>query len=403
MKNIAVLGISGSVGESTVKVLRQFSKNFRLTAFSVHSNWKRAEELIKEFKPDLVCISESQDGRKPLGDSIAGTRIVYGEEGMEEIASHPKVDCIVTAVVGAVGVKPTIVAIQAGKEIAIANKETLVTFGPLINHLLTSSPSKLIPVDSEHNALFQLLESKKKESIRSIILTASGGSFRNLPIEKLPYVTVEQALKHPTWTMGPKITVDSAGLVNKGLEVIEAHFLFGYSYDQISVVIHPQSIIHGLVENIDGAVEAYASHPDMIFPVAHSLFYPEYVPELLIERRPFSWKELSFLEPDDNRYPALALAYQAGRKGGTAPAIFNAANEMACSLFLEEKISFIDIPMLLAKALDQLTVDYPRDLEGYLYADKEARDFVSNHYQSSLSSSQLRKTLKEQVQGALPC
>jgi 1-deoxy-D-xylulose-5-phosphate reductoisomerase len=380
MKNIAVLGISGSVGDSTLKVLRRFPGNFRLEAFSVHSNLQKAEECIREFQPKLVCITGSNIDVKSLGTSLGNTKIIYGSEGMEEIATLPSVDVLVTAVVGAIGVKPTIAAIQAGKDIAIANKETLVTFGPLINELLKNSRSKLVPVDSEHNALFQLLEGRKPESIRSIILTASGGSFRDFPLERLQNVTVKEALNHPTWSMGPKITVDSAGLINKGLEVMEAHYLFGYDYDSIGVVIHPQSIIHGLIENKDGAIEAYASHPDMIFPIAHSLFYPESVPQLLIESKPFSWKNLEFREPDPNRYPALELAYRAGRAGGSSTAVFNAANEKACELFLQEKIPFLAIPKLLEAALDSIPTEFPAEIDGYLDVDRRARSFVESHY-----------------------
>lgn len=383
MKRIAVLGISGSVGESTVKVIRRFPNDFQLVAFSVHSNGKRALELIEEFRPFLVCLTgDDMVAKRPLGNVVGSTRILYGSPGMEDIAGLPEVDCLVTAVVGAIGVKPTITAIRENKEIAIANKETLVTFGPLINRLLSKSKARLVPVDSEHNALFQLLEGRDPSTVRNLILTASGGSFRDYPIERLSHVTVEEALNHPTWSMGPKITVDSASLVNKGLEVIEAHFLFGFPYDQIEVVIHPQSIIHGLVENLDGAIEAYASHPDMIFPIAHSLFYPRPVPELLIERKPFSWKELTFREPDPQRYPALEIAYSAGRKGGTGPAIFNAANEAACGLFLDRKIPFLAIPEILGEVLDRSTVSEPYDLQGYLEADRSAREMVSQLFET---------------------
>lgn len=380
MKKVAVLGISGSVGESTLKILRKFPEDFRLVAFSVHSNWKKAEELVREFKPVIACITNPSADARSLGTNLGNTRVLFGAEGMDEIASHPDVDIIVTAVVGAVGVKPTITAIQSGKDIAIANKETLVTFGPLINSLLKTSPTRMVPVDSEHNALFQLLEGREPGQISKIILTASGGSFRDFPLERLGRVTVQEALNHPTWSMGPKITVDSAGMVNKGLEVIEAHYLFDYDYNDIEVVIHPQSIIHGMVENRDGAIHCYASHPDMIFPIAHSLFYPRSIPRTLMESKPPTWKNLEFREPDPRRYPALSLAYQAGRKGGTATSIFNAANEAACELFLEEKIPFLAIPELLASALDQLTVDYPGELEGYLEADSRARDFVRTNF-----------------------
>ncbi|HNN82424.1 MAG TPA: 1-deoxy-D-xylulose-5-phosphate reductoisomerase, partial [Leptospiraceae bacterium] len=230
--------------------------------------------------------------------------------------------------------------------------------------------------DSEHNALFQLVESQKKENIASLTLTASGGSFRDLPLEKLKNVTVEEALNHPTWKMGPKITVDSAGLINKGLEVIEAHFLFGIPYENIEVVIHPESIVHGMLTLIDGATLMYASHPDMIYPIAHSLFYPKMTPKVLIESKPPKWKKLNFWEPNAKRYPALALAYETGKKGGTAPALFNAANEEAVNLFLNKKIQFTQIPEKIDSVLQSIPIEYPEALEPFLEADRKAREWV---------------------------
>ncbi|WP_109020693.1 1-deoxy-D-xylulose-5-phosphate reductoisomerase [Leptospira kobayashii] len=379
MIGVSVLGISGSVGASTLKVLKKFPESFRLVSFSVHSNTKLALELIDEFRPDFVCITdEKQIG--VFGDKKNGTRIVYGPTGLDEIVSLSEVDTVVTAIVGAAGALPTITAIKAKKKIAIANKETLVTFGPYINRLVKEYGVSMVPVDSEHNALFQLLEKEERNNIRAITLTASGGSFRDLPIEELPNVSIKQALNHPTWSMGPKITVDSAGLVNKGLEVIEAHFLFGFSYDQIEVVIHPESLTHGIIETLDGACLQYTSHPDMIYPVAHALFYPNKTPKLLIDRKPHSWKNLSFRNPDPNRYPALALAFQAGRTGGAAPAIFNAANETAVSLFLEEKIPFVQIPRIIEETLNELVITYPEDWDGFFEKDREARSFVNGKY-----------------------
>ncbi|GBF50723.1 1-deoxy-D-xylulose 5-phosphate reductoisomerase [Leptospira ryugenii] len=383
MEGICVLGISGSVGQSTVKVLRSFPNFFSLKAFSVHSNIKLAKDLIQEFSPLLVCITD-EGARQILGDAFLSTKIVYGEEGLDEIVSLSEVRTVVTAIVGSIGARPTITAIKAKKKIAIANKETLVTFGPLINALVEEHGVSMVPVDSEHNALFQLLEKEERNNIRAITLTASGGSFRDLPLDEFKHVTVQQALKHPTWSMGPKITVDSAGLVNKGLEVIEAHFLFGFSYDQIEVVIHPESIAHGLIETKDGACFLYASHPDMIFPIAHSLFYPSKTPKLLLERKPFSWKELHFREPEAKRYPALALAYQAGRAGGTAPAIFNAANEVAVALFLEERIHFTEIPQVIDESLSKVENSFPNDLAGYLEKDREVRNFVLENFKKGV-------------------
>ncbi|MCE9499373.1 MAG: 1-deoxy-D-xylulose-5-phosphate reductoisomerase [Leptospira sp.] len=378
MENICLLGASGSVGESTLKVLRLFPGYFRLHSFSVHGNVEKAKSIIEEFHPEFAVISGSHDSI--LGSKYNDTKIYYGSEALSEIASLDEVGTVVTAIVGAIGIYPTIAAIEKNKKIAIANKETLVSFGPYINNLLKKKSSILVPVDSEHNALFQLLALQKPENIRSITLTASGGSFRDLPIEKLSTVSVEEALNHPTWKMGPKITIDSAGLVNKGLEVIEAHFLFGIPYEKIEVVIHPESIVHGMIETNDGAYFSYSSDPDMIFPVAHSLFYPETVKTLLRERKPASWKNLQFIQPDMKRYPALSMAYNAGKAGGTAPGIFNAANEEAVSLFLNRIIQFTDIPILIESALEKIKIEYPETLLGYEEAANSARSFIRNKY-----------------------
>lgn len=379
MVGVSVLGISGSVGSSTVKVLRQFRDSFSLRSFSVHSNWELAKTLIDEFSPEVVSVTDSQLAGK-FGSKYKSTTILYGEDSLIDLVQLTTVEVVVTAVVGARGVKPTIAAIEAGKKIAIANKETLVTFGPLINRLVAKLGTLMVPVDSEHNALFQLIEREKRSNIRAITLTASGGSFRNIPIDELEHVSVKQALNHPTWSMGPKITVDSAGLINKGLEVIEAHFLFGFSYDEIEVVIHPQSLTHGIIETVDGACLQYTSHPDMIFPIAHSLFYPTPTPKMLMERKPSAWKTLEFFPPDLGRYPGLSLAYQAGRAGGVAPSVFNAANEEAVALFLEERISFTAIPKLIENALNKISNSFPEDLEGYLEKDKETRSYIQKEF-----------------------
>ncbi|MCG6141886.1 1-deoxy-D-xylulose-5-phosphate reductoisomerase [Leptospira mtsangambouensis] len=379
MVGVSVLGISGSVGTSTVKVLRQFRDSFSLRSFSVHSNLDLAKSLMDEFSPEVISVTDPKlEGS--LGSKYKSTTIFYGEDSLSDLVRLPSVSVVVTAVVGARGVKPTIAAIEAGKKIAIANKETLVTFGPLINRLVAKHDTLMVPVDSEHNALFQLIEREKRSNIRAITLTASGGSFRKLPIEELEHVSVKQALNHPTWSMGPKITVDSAGLINKGLEVIEAHYLFGFSYDEIEVVIHPQSLTHGIIETMDGACLQYTSHPDMIYPIAHSLFYPTPTPKILVERKPGTWKTLEFFPPDLSRYPGLGLAFQAGRAGGTAPCVFNAANEEAVALFLEEKISFTAIPKLIESALNKIPNAFPSDLEGYLEKDRKTRELIQNEF-----------------------
>ncbi|HMW07878.1 MAG TPA: 1-deoxy-D-xylulose-5-phosphate reductoisomerase [Leptospiraceae bacterium] len=376
MQRICLLGASGSVGESTLKVIRLFPESFGLYSFSVHSNLEKAKLIIEEFSPSYAVVTSDEVDKTVLGNRYKSTRVLYGASAMSEIVKMTPVHIVVTAVVGSLGVHPTIASIEAKKKIAIANKETLVTFGPYINSLLEKYKVTMVPVDSEHNALFQLVESQKKENIASLTLTASGGSFRDLPLEKLKNVTVEEALNHPTWKMGPKITVDSAGLINKGLEVIEAHFLFGIPYENIEVVIHPESIVHGMLTLIDGATLMYASHPDMIYPIAHSLFYPKMTPKVLIESKPPKWKKLNFWEPNAKRYPALALAYETGKKGGTAPALFNAANEEAVNLFLNKKIQFTQIPEKIDSVLQSIPIEYPEALEPFLEADRKAREWV---------------------------
>ena len=340
MIHVSLLGASGSVGESCLKVIERFPDKIQLNNCSIHSNIQKAKYIIDKFSPKTVVITGVEVDRSVLGNKINKTEILYGFKFLNDIVSEAEVDVVVTAIVGAVGIQPTISAIKANKKIGIANKETLVTFGPYIKNIMKSYSSRLVPVDSEHNALFQLLEGKKRDTIKCITLTASGGSFRDKAIEELKSVSVEEALNHPTWKMGPKITIDSASLVNKSLEVIEAHYLFDIAYDNIEIVIHPESIVHGIIESIDGALFMYASHPDMTFPVAHSIFYPDAVPGILIERKPSTLKNLSFREVDTKRYPALPLAIQCGKIGGTAPCIFNASNEIAVEMFLKKEISF---------------------------------------------------------------
>ncbi len=382
MINISLLGASGSVGESCLKVIDRFPDKLKLHNCSVHSNLKKGLEIITKYSPEYLVITDSNADKNFLGIKNGNTKILYGENFLNEIVAFVEVDIVVTAIVGAIGIHPTVAAIKANKKIGIANKETLVTFGPYIKTLLKGSKTELIPVDSEHNALFQLIEHKKKENINCITLTASGGSFRDFPIEDLKNVTVEQALKHPTWKMGPKITVDSASLVNKSLEVIEAHFLFDVPYEKIEIVIHPESIVHGIIENKDGSVEMYASHPDMIFPVAHSIFYPDTIPEILIERKPSSFKNLTFKEVDFNRYPALPLAIQSGKLGGTAPCIYNAANEVAVELFLKREIKFLQITEIIEKTLNNIPITYPDTLEEFLEIDSLARKTAKNRKES---------------------
>lgn len=376
MKGICILGASGSVGETAIRVIKKFPATFSLISFSVNGNIKKAKELIDEFNPQVVCITSDEIDKSILGSRYKNTEIIYGKEGMTTIVELDSVNVVLTAIVGSIGIYPTIVAIKKGKILAIANKETLVTFGTYINSLIKKYKSRVIPVDSEHNALYQLLEGRSVDDIRSLTLTASGGALRDFPVSQLKNVSVEDALSHPTWKMGAKITIDSAGMINKGLEVIEAHFLFNVPYKKIEIVIHPESIIHGMIELKDGAFLAYASHPDMIFPVTHSFFFPERNTELLTENKPWRWQNLHFWRPESERYPALALAFQAGERGGTAPAIFNAANEIAVESFLQKEIGFMEIPEMIDYALQNIPITEPEGLEGFLVADEMARKMI---------------------------
>jgi len=385
MERICLLGASGSVGESALRVLKKFPEKFSLESFSVNTNVVRAKEIIDEFSPEIVCVSDETADKSVLGTRYKNTEIIYGQQNLAGMVKDSSAGTVLTAVVGSVGIMPTVETIKSGKKLAVANKETLVTFGPYIKKLLETSSSVVVPVDSEHNALFQLVENTRRSSIKTLTLTASGGSFRDWPLEKLKNVTVAEALNHPTWNMGPKITIDSAGLINKGLEVIEAHFLFDFDYEDIEIVIHPESIVHGMIELNDGAYLSYNSHPDMMYPIAHSLFYPDSVPEKLHNSKPFSWKQLTFRKPDEKRYPAIRLAYEAGKTGGTAPAVFNAANEVAVESFLNGQIPFLAIPEMIDYSLNNMEITWPDSLEEFLETDRRTRSLAANKIKSRVS------------------
>jgi 1-deoxy-D-xylulose-5-phosphate reductoisomerase len=334
---------------------------------------------VQQFRPEIVAI---QDHRQlpELRAAIAtiedyNPHLVSGEEGVVEVARYGDAEIVVTGIVGCAGLLPTLAAIEAGKDIALANKETLIAGGPVVLPLVKKHKTKLLPADSEHSAIFQCLEGVPAGGLRRILLTASGGAFRDLPTERLPFVTVQDALKHPNWSMGRKITVDSATLMNKGLEVIEAHYLFGVDYDAIDIVIHPQSIIHSLIELQDTSVLAQLGWPDMRLPLLYALSYPE--------RLATNWEtldlvksgDLTFREPDHQKYPCMHLAYAAGRAGGSLPAVLNAANEQAVALFLEEKIRYLDIAHLIETVCDRFSSQNcsTPSLEDILEADRWAR------------------------------
>lgn len=381
VKSITLLGSTGSIGTQTLDIVSQNPDKFRIVGLATKTNGQKLAEQIRQFRPQIAAICD-EDQLPTLREHIADLQpqpmLLAGEAGVVEVARYGDAEAVVTGIVGCAGLLPTIAAIEAGKDIALANKETLIAGGPVVLPLMQKHGVKLLPADSEHSAIFQCLQGVPANGLRRIILTASGGAFRDWPVEKLAEVQVADALKHPNWSMGKKITVDSATLMNKGLEVIEAHFLFGLDYDDIEIVIHPQSIIHSLIELQDTSVLAQLGWPDMRLPLLYALSYPE--------RIPTSWERLdlvkagnlTFREPDHQKYPCMRLAYAAGRAGGSMPAVLNAANEQAVALFLDEKIQFLDIPRLIEGVCDR---HHPHNqstptLEDILAADQWARQEV---------------------------
>ncbi|MEZ4600475.1 MAG: 1-deoxy-D-xylulose-5-phosphate reductoisomerase [Syntrophotaleaceae bacterium] len=361
MKNLAVLGSTGSIGVSTLDIVAAHPDRYRIIALSAGNNLTRLEEQIRRFRPLVVSVLQPESAAK-LRDALGpdGPDVYCGTEGLIACASHEQVDVLVSAVVGAAGLIPTMAAIEAGKDIALANKETLVVAGALVMEAVARRGVKLFPVDSEHSAIFQSLEGHSRAAVRRLILTASGGPFRNRSLDDLKHVTPADALAHPNWAMGRKITIDSATMMNKGLEVIEAHWLFDLPPERIAVHIHPQSIVHSMVEYIDGAVIAQLGIPDMRTPIAYALSYPERLPLGLPPLDLCALKTLTFEEPDREKFPCLTLAYRALNLGGTAPAVLNAANEIAVEAFLEDQIGFLDIAQVLLKVLERHN---PRKLE----------------------------------------
>lgn len=381
MKAITLLGSTGSIGTQTLDIVAQYPDRFRIVGLTAGRNVTLLAQQIRQFRPEIVAIC-NEDKLQELRDAIADIDpqpiLLAGETGVVEVAKYGDARAVVTGIVGCAGLLPTIAAIEAGKEIALANKETLIAGGPVVNPLVEKHGVKLLPADSEHSAIFQCLQGVPAGGLRRIILTASGGAFRDLPVEKLASVKVADALKHPNWSMGQKITIDSATLMNKGLEVIEAHYLFGMDYDNIDIVIHPQSIIHSLIELQDTSVLAQLGWPDMRLPLLYALSWPERIPTNWERLNLVKSGDLTFREPDHQKYPCMNLAYAAGRAGGSMPAVLNAANEQAVALFLEEKIEFLDIPKVIDKVCDKHQKDNCQSpaLEDILAADKWARQEV---------------------------
>ncbi|HYE95611.1 MAG TPA: 1-deoxy-D-xylulose-5-phosphate reductoisomerase [Rubricoccaceae bacterium] len=376
-RGLALLGATGSIGTQTLEVARLFPERLRVCALTANGNWEGLAEQARVFCPDLVAIADGR-GYAPLKDALAGTgiRVVAGEEGLAEAATLDAVETVVAAVIGFAGLRPTLAAIRAGKTIALANKEALVVAGALVERLVREAETVLLPIDSEHSALFQCLVGEDTGAIETLHLTASGGPFRLRPTETFNDITPSEALAHPNWSMGAKITVDSATMMNKGLEVIEAHWLFGVAPEQIEVVLHPQSIIHSLVTFRDGSTKAQLGVPDMKVPIQYALSFPDRwpAPHARVDWRTLS--RLDFEPPDPARFPCLGLAYDALRQGGLAPAVLNAANEAAVALFLQGYARFTDIPRLIEAALGETPPGDADDLDTLAAADAAARAAV---------------------------
>ena len=371
MKKIAILGSTGSIGTQTLDVIRAHSDELEVVALAAGSNKERLKEQIREFHPELVSLSDEKKAQE-LKEELAGeaVEVVCGMDGLIEVAGIDSADVVVTAVVGMMGILPTMEAIRKGKDIALANKETLVTAGHLIIPMAREYGVSILPVDSEHSAIFQCLQGEPKKALDKILLTASGGPFRGKNAEFLETVTLEDALNHPNWSMGPKITIDSSTMVNKGLEVMEAKWLFGVDYSQIEVVIQPQSIIHSMVQYIDGAVIAQLGTPDMRVPIEYALFYPERR-SLPGNRLDFSkLSQITFEKPDYKVFRGLSLAIEAGKTGGTMPTVFNAANERAVAKFLKGEIKYTDIVRSIEKCMDAPKVSAHPDLEEILATEQ---------------------------------
>ena len=371
MKKIAILGSTGSIGTQTLDVVREHSDELQVVALAAGSNKERLKEQIKEFHPKLVSLSDEKKAQE-LKEELAGEQVevVCGMEGLIEVAGADSADVVVTAVVGMMGILPTMEAIKKGKDIALANKETLVTAGHLIIPMAKEYGVSILPVDSEHSTIFQSLQGEPKAALDKILLTASGGPFRGKSAEFLETVTLEDALNHPNWSMGPKITIDSSTMVNKGLEVMEAKWLFGVDYSQIEVVIQPQSIIHSMVQYVDGAIIAQLGTPDMRVPIEYALFYPERR-SLSGDRLDFSkLSQITFEKPDYKVFRGLSLAIEAGKTGGTMPTVFNAANERAVAKFLKGEIKYTDIVRSIEKCMDAHKVSAHPDLEEILATEQ---------------------------------
>lgn len=383
MKNIYLLGATGSLGTQTLDVLRTMKDSYRLVSIAFGNNLNKAIEIIEEFHPKLVCTSNIENYNY-LVKEYNDIRILYGNEGLIETATYTfsnEENIVVNCLVGMIGLLPTIESIKKERKILLANKETLVVGGEIINKLLTKYNADIIPIDSEHSAIMQCLQGRNKKEIKKIIITASGGAFRDLTREQLKNVTIDDALKHPNWNMGKKITVDCASMANKGLEVIEAHYLFNISYDNIETIIHRESIIHSLVEYKDNTIIAQMGRPDMRIPIQYALTFPEkkeYTLDNSLDLNSLS--NLSFMKMDYNRFPLLELAYKVGIQGGIKPTIYNTSNEEAVNLFINKKINFLEIESIVIDAVNHFENIISPTIDQIIEYDLKVREYVKNKY-----------------------
>ncbi|MCK4641197.1 MAG: 1-deoxy-D-xylulose-5-phosphate reductoisomerase [Candidatus Marinimicrobia bacterium] len=379
MKRISILGSTGSIGTNALRVVEANPENFSVRYLTAGKNAERLIEQARKYHPKAVAIAD-ETLAKEIYNKLRPLHIevLSGKTGINDLAAGADVDLVLNAIVGSAGLEPSYYALKAGKNIALSNKESLVMAGELINRLLIEKNLKIFPVDSEHSAIWQCIVGEDNKNIRRIILTGSGGPFRTLPIEQFDHITPEQALKHPTWNMGKKISIDSATMMNKGLEIIEAHYLFGVAPENIEVVIHPQSIVHSMVEFIDGSIKAQMGLPDMKLPIQYALSYPERLPVVWENTDFMKIRELTFEAPDFAKFPSLKLAYDALQRGGTAPAILNVVNEYAAYAFLENKISFLDIPRFVEDALSDLSIVDNPELGDILEVEQSGREFVQS-------------------------
>ena len=391
MKNISILGATGSIGTQTLDVIRQSNGEIKLFGITANSSVDKMKEIIEEFNPKYVGMMDescSEFIKNYCIEKNKNIEVFSGIDGLIKIATLDEIDTVVTSVVGMIGLKPTMAAIEAKKDIALANKETLVVAGELVMNKAKEMGVKILPVDSEHSAIFQSLSGYKNKDINKIILTASGGPFRGKNIDDLKEVTVKEALKHPKWNMGQKISIDSATLMNKGLEVIEAHFLFDTSYDNIEVVVHPQSIIHSMVEYKDASVIAQLGSPDMRLPIQYALNYPERKGMIAQPINFYEISQLTFEKPDMDTFKCLKLAYKAGKIGGLAPTVLNGANEEAVALLLEEKIKFLQIAEIIEECMKVFEKQYSNELtlENIINLDKSVREYIRSKWELGVNN-----------------